>query len=140
MEEIIIDDDRTHVLTKYASTQGMRKTVRSDHNILFCKFSITFDCMKSCVRREFFNLKDQECQKAFLEETSNSTALSSSFSTDRSFPHNANVFFKNLKGCIQKCFKKVRIRNGGKLGCESVLNIMEGKMKMRSELKIKLKN
>ena len=96
--------------------------------------------MKSCVRREFFNLKDQECQKAFLEETSNSTALSSSFSTDRSFPHNANVFFKNLKGCIRKCFKKVRIRNGGKLGCESVLNIMEGKMKMRSELKIKLKN
>ena len=32
------------------------------------------------------------------------------------------------------------IRNGGKLGFDFVSNTMEEKMKMRSELKIKLKN
>ena len=140
LEEMIVDEDRTHVLTKYASTLGIKRKVVSDHNILFCRFSIVFDRIMNSVRREFFKLKDQEGQKAFLEETSNSLPLSSSFSKNRSFPHNANIFFKNLKGCIQKCFKKVRIRNGGKIGCEGVLSPIQEKMKWRSELKKMMKN
>ena len=38
--EVIIDEERSHVLTKYASTTGKQKKSESDHNILFIKFNI----------------------------------------------------------------------------------------------------
>ena len=58
-------------------------------------------------------MKNQEDQKKFHEETSSSFKLANSFSSERSFPYNANIFFKNLKGIFYKCFKKVRISIGG---------------------------
>ena len=66
LEEMIIDEDRVHVLTKHA---GRKQTV-SDHNILYSKLSIIYNPKPITVRKEFFNLKDKECQAAFLKETS----------------------------------------------------------------------
>ena len=80
LEEMTIDDDRIHVLTKYASSRGLKKKIISDHNILFSRFSILFDTKPKTVRREIFNFKDKENQAAFLEETSTPGSLSSSFS------------------------------------------------------------
>ena len=37
IEKMKIDDDRIHVLTKYASKTGIKKRVESDHNILSVK-------------------------------------------------------------------------------------------------------
>ena len=136
LEKMTIDEDRIFVLTKYASKKGLKKKTVSDHNILFGKFSILFDRQPKTLRREFFNLKDKVGQKAFLEETSASEALSSSFLPSRSFPHNANIFFKSLNGCIHKCFDKIRISSGGKIGS----NPIQEKMKLRTELKIFVKN
>ena len=67
--EMNIDDERIHVLTKYAGKRGKKKRVQSDHNIMHCKFSITFERLQSQVRKEFFNLKCEEGKKAFFEET-----------------------------------------------------------------------
>ena len=33
LDEMLIDEEREHVLTKYASRKGSRKKVESDHNI-----------------------------------------------------------------------------------------------------------
>jgi hypothetical protein len=89
----------------------------------------------------FFQLKDGEGHKSFLEETSSSTsALASSFSDNRTFPHNANVFFKNLNGCIQKCFKKVRIRGNGKVGSDKISSLLEEKLKLKRKLKLLSEN
>ena len=68
------------------------------------------------IRKEFFNFKSTEGRKAFLEKTSASEELAKCFSQNRMFPHNANVFFHELKSCIHKSFKRIRIKNGGKAG------------------------
>ena len=106
LEEMIIDEDRIHVLTKYASRKGIKKTIFSDHNILYSRFSILFDQKPKEIRKELFNFKDKEGQAAFLKETDITELISSSFSSNRSFPHNSNIFFKNLNRCIQKCCRQ----------------------------------
>ena len=121
LEEMVIDDDRIYALTKYAGTMGSKKKVVSDHNIMYCKFSILFDCAPPQIRKELFNFKSMEGQKAFFEKTSSSVELSNSFSEIRSFPHNTNIFFRELNACIHKCFKKIRIkkrREGWKIRTE----------------------
>ena len=140
LEAMLVDDDRIHVLTKYAGTKGCKKKVLSDHNILVCKFSILFNRFVNTVRREFFKLKDKEGQELFLKETSSSQALANSFSENRTFPHNTNVFFKSLNGCIQKCFTKIRIRTNEKVGTDRVSSLVEEKLKLKTKLKIRAKN
>ena len=111
---MFIDENQIHVLTKYASKKGRKKHKTSDHNILVSKFSIQVEAKPRSVRTEFYQLKNYENQKMFLQETTSTAKLSSSFDKNRSFPHNANVFFKNLKSCIHRNFRKVRITKGGK--------------------------
>ena len=111
LEEMFIDDDRIFVLTKYTKN-GNKKT--SDHNVIMGKFRLKFNRNRAKPRTEFFNFKDRVNQDLFYEETNNSSKLSSSFSSGRSFPHNANIFMKNLKSTFHKCFDKVRISSGVK--------------------------
>ena len=103
-----VDEDRVHVLTKY----GKKRNILSDHNILYSNFTLKFNRLKPETRREFFNFKNKDDQKTYMEETSNSLKLSSSFSCNRTSTHNANIFFKNLKGSYQNTFKKIRITSG----------------------------
>ena len=137
---MIIDEDRIHVLTKYESRKEIKKTILSDHNILYSRFSILFDHKPKKIRKELFNFKDKEGQAAFLKETDSTELLSSSFFSNRSFPHNAKIFFKNLNMCIQKCFTKIRITYGGKNGFKVGECPILDNMKLKTELKIFLKN
>ena len=134
LEKMQIDEDRTYVLTKYG-----KKTVRSDHNILFSKFSIQYKLKKETHRKEIFLLKDKKSQENFLKETSSWDSLSQSFSENRTFPHNANVFFRKLMGKIRKCFRKIRITKGGKqTRCQT--NPTQENIKLSSELQSFLKS
>ena len=132
LDEIMIDEDRLHVLTKYSSKK--RKTVLSDHNIMFAKFKLKYSCLPPSNRKEVFNLKDLECQKKFLEETSNNLKLSTCFTDTRSFIHNSKIFFKHLKGSIFKSFKRIRITVGNKT--KQGENILQEMLKNKKELKI----
>ena len=40
IKEMIIDEDRKFVLTKYTSKKGEQKTVKTDHNPMWCRFDI----------------------------------------------------------------------------------------------------
>ena len=135
MEEMFIDEDRTHVLTKYG-----KKKVVSDHNILYSKFSILFESKPKTLRKEFFNLKDKTGQAKFLKETSIPEVLSGSFSQNRTFLHNANIFYRKLNGRIRKCFKKVRITKGGKIFHRDGTDPIIENIKLKSELKTFLNN
>ena len=42
LEQMLIDEDRNFSLTKYATTKGIKKIVKSDHNILYAKFSMQY--------------------------------------------------------------------------------------------------
>ena len=66
-ERMLIDEDRQHVLTKYATTRGVQKSSESDHNILYAKFVLSFSSQRSVVRRELFNFKDSDSQKKVFE-------------------------------------------------------------------------
>ena len=69
LEEMLIDEDRIHVLTKYATTKGVQRKSESDHNIMFAQFKIEVQKMKKNERVEVFDFKDPESQKAYFEQT-----------------------------------------------------------------------
>ena len=66
-QKMIIDEDRLHTLTKYASTKGVQHKIESDHNPLFCQFSIKYK--KESIKRErtsYYNFKNCENQEKFF--------------------------------------------------------------------------
>ena len=137
LDEMVIDEERVHVLTKYAGKRAKSKNKVSDHNIMFAKYKLTFNRLPVTVRKEFFNFKNKENQKIFFEETSNSFKLRSCFDESRSFAHNANIFFHTLRGTFHKSFKKIRITSGkSKLGEKTLQEMLQ----LKNELKIFLLN
>ena len=102
LEEMIIDDDRTMVLTKYN-----KKSIKtSDHNVMIGHFNLKFDRKVFGKRIELFNFKNRINQEAFKIETNRTTTLSTSFSNERSFSHNATIFFEKSEKCFSQMFPK----------------------------------
>ena len=79
LENIIVDEERVHVLTKYVNKKTGKKKIVSDHNVMFANFTIKFNRLPRTIRNEIFNLKNTENQKKFFEETSSSLKLASCF-------------------------------------------------------------
>ena len=104
VEYMFVDEERKYALTSYK-----KKRVKSDHNILFCKFLVKTPKPIKPTRKEVFILRENEGQKKFFEITSSTDYFSSIFLKDYSFPHSASILYKKLRDCIQKSFKKVRI-------------------------------
>ena len=138
LTEMVIDEERIHVLHRYLKTKSGRKMITSDHNIMFSRFSIEFSKQSRKVREEFFKFKCVESQKLFYEETSSSATLSSCFTVHGNYKTEANRFFKLLNGTFHKCFKKIRIKSGSNkpAGDETI----QGKMKLRTDLQIFVRN
>ena len=81
---------------------------------------------------EIFNFKNKENQELFYEETNKSDKLSSSFSPNRCFEHNAKIFMKNLKSTFHLCFDKIRITDGIKRQYGE--STMQGLLSLKIEL------
>ena len=76
LEHMFIDEERNFSLTKYATTKGVKKIVKSDHNILYAKFFMEYKSLAwKRPRKEVFNLKNPECQAKFKEVTTDSLKL-----------------------------------------------------------------
>ena len=138
MAEMVIDEDRTYTLARYVKKKAGKKVIKSNHNILFGKFSIKFSRKPRKIRSEHFMFKCQESKKRFLNETNSRKLLSSSFHDKQSFLKCSETFFKSLDRTFHKCFQKVRIRNGPRktYGDESIQN----KLNLKTKLKIFLSN
>ena len=134
LEEMIVDDKREYVLTKFASSKGHRKKVESDHNVLYGKFTLKYNSKKNVVRREVFDFKDKDSQKKFHELTNITSKFEGIFESDRPIEQNVNKFYKTLDDAFHQCFKKIRIRskNSGSKRVEDE-DIFE-KMKQKDEL------
>ena len=61
-------------------------------------------------RLELFNLKNQECQRAFHSVTSETNILSSELDTEKDLDIATKHFIKRLDTCIHKCFRKIRTK------------------------------
>ena len=132
-----IDEDRNNVLHRIIKNRNGSKVVNSDHNILHCKFSVTFTRKPIRINNEFFNFKCEEGIKKFVTETSTNTDLSECF-YHGDFKHGSSKFFKTLKSKLHKCFKKIRIRQG--IAHTAGNKTIQDKLKKRRELKVFLKN
>ena len=129
---MIIDDKRVLALTKYTK----KGKVVSDHNIMVGKFKLNFNRPKTRPRIELFDFKNKENQEDFFEETNSTYQLSSSFTVERRFLHNSNIFLKNLKSSFHTCFKKIRITHGikSKYRQKSVQDLLKLKMDQKQLL------
>ena len=52
-EEMLIDDERINVLTKYVTTKGKRSKSESDHNLLFARFALSYQKAKKKTKMRF---------------------------------------------------------------------------------------
>ena len=109
VDSLTIDEERNHALTKYVKTKKGVKTHESDHNPMLTEMNLRWSNIKKRKRIELFNLKNEECQKKFLELTSNSDFLSSVFDGENDLNSATNKFLKRLNTCLYKCFKKIKV-------------------------------
>ena len=109
-ESMIVDDQRDMVL-KNLSNKKASDCIKSDHNILICKFSIKCPKREIKVRREVFDFKSEINRKKFEDETSTTNDLSTCFNSNN-FESSCNTFFKQLNRKFHKCFNKIRITTG----------------------------
>ena len=109
---MLVDEKRMHVLKKYVTTRGVKQFTYSDHNTIYAEFSIRYTEKPTVVKREMFNLRNQECLKKFSDLTSITDKFSRCF--------NPEIFFKTLDDALHQCFKKIRItsKNRAKIPCE----------------------
>ena len=61
--EMLIDDERKHVLTKLVKTKKGVVKKESDHNTIITKLNIRWKPNTKSKKREIYNLKNKECQK-----------------------------------------------------------------------------
>ena len=132
LESMFIDEQRISPLTKYARTKGVKKTVSSDHNVMYSKFSFDYKILIwKKPRKEYFNLKNPECKAKFSEVTNNSKKLKRCFQSNLSFSDQCNTFFKSFDDILHQCFKKVRVGNGNQNSSKEIDELL----KRQSELK-----
>ena len=109
---MLIDEDRLHTLTKYASTKGTKNRVESDHNPMYCKFNLKFRKVKCAKDRSYlYNFKNKENQEAFFTETNKSMNLRKIFEAEGSLAEKSELFLKELDQICSKSFKKIRMTN-----------------------------
>ena len=56
---MLVDEDKFFKLTKYAVKKN-EKIIESDHNTLFCSFSLSFEEKPKNDRNEIFNFRNKE--------------------------------------------------------------------------------
>ena len=131
LEMMVIDEHRNFPLTKYASKKGVKKTVKSDHNTLYGRFSIEYRNLSWKKPREaIFNLKNTECQQKFTEVTQNSMKLKKCFSPLTDFGKQCNQFFNTFDDILHQCFKKVRVGWNKNRKCE-IQSLLDQKSEMQ---------
>ena len=103
--EMQIDEDRKFTLTKYATTKGAIKMVKSDHNPMICKFNIQYVRKPKKLKQwELFNLKNDECQTNFFYTTNSSLELQNCFTNNGNIEEESRRFFKTFDNILHKCF------------------------------------
>ena len=112
---MLIDEERIFTLTKFVSTRGIIRRTKSDHNVLFCNFDITYKKeICSRLRKEIFNLKNLECQQNFKFETENTTKFTDAFNLAEPLERKAAKFQRSLNQSVRECFRKIRVNNNEK--------------------------
>ena len=134
-QKMIIDEERLHTLTKYASTKGVKNKIESDHNPLFCQFSIKYK--KESIKKDrtsYYNFKNCKNQEEFFLKTNNSSNLKKIFQTNLCLEQKLELFLQELDGCFASSFQKIRVTT--KVKTDSIKELI----KVKTSLRIIIKN
>ena len=112
-EGMVIDEEREFVLQHSIKKKNNADYIKSDHNVLFCSFSLQFSLHKTDKWKEFFNFKCDEGRRNSMKATNTSNTLTSCFTSCIGFENSCISFHKQLHKILQKCFTKIRINGGG---------------------------
>ena len=55
VEKMVVDEEKVHVLTKFATKKGVKTKVESDHNLLVCELNLKYKKSQEKIRSEIFN-------------------------------------------------------------------------------------
>ena len=105
-ENMHVDEERKHVLTRITKSKKGIKVKESDHNVVMAQFNCRLLNAGDKENTEVFNLKNKVCQKRFKEFTSNTNMLSSCINDKGDINEVINRFIKKLNGCIATNFEK----------------------------------
>ena len=105
---MIVDEERKFVLTTFSKYIGGTKLVKSDHNIVYLKVKCSWSNTLKKERIEIYNLRNQNCQKQFFEDTSKSNLLTNSL-VNKQVTEGGKTWLKRLNTIIHRNFKKIRI-------------------------------
>ena len=108
IEEIHIDDERQHDLTKNIQTKGSLVYCESDQNIIITKLKMIWFPQESKTF-EVFKYNDKEGKAKFKSLTTNTKQLSEIIDMKKSIHVVTKMFLKRLKGFIHESFRKVKI-------------------------------
>ena len=91
INKLIFDEEKEFPLSRYTKA-GVK---HSDHNIMILNLDIEYH-LKKPDRKELFNFKNIECQKAFFQKTENSTLLTECFYGKKCSESQAKDWFSKL--------------------------------------------
>ena len=109
--KMVIDEERNHTLTKYASTRGVISKSESDHNPLFCQFDIPHRSRANAEeRRTIYNFKNAECQELFHDVSAGTDIFYMLDDENIPVEKRAQMFLHGLNDIFSKTFRKIRVR------------------------------
>ena len=111
LTNMIIDEARAHVLTKYSKKKSKVVLTESDHNPIICHFNQLWSDHgeEESQRYEIFQFNDAEGALRFNAMTSTS-ALSNCIQGNN-VKRAGKKWIKTLNNCLHRSFKKIRVKH-----------------------------
>ena len=111
VENILVDEQQKHSLTRITKTKAEVVVKKSDHNVIITELNIPWNPNIKRERIQILNFKDKKCQKLFTKVTSENTYLSSAFDSDNDLNSQTNIFLTRLNQVCHKTFRVMRVNN-----------------------------
>ena len=110
VEEIVIDTERKHSITKLSKTSN----VESDHKTMITILKLNWNPQIIPQKISIFNLKNKECLKSFLKNTSNNNNLSKKMDEEEDLDKATNKLMNKFNKVLHKCFRNIGVKEGTK--------------------------
>ena len=133
---LLIDENRVHSLTKYASKTGVKNIKESDHNNLIMEINANWNTSVSHAneRMEIYNYRKKDDFENFKVATEVNADLLNCFDDpDEDLNISANRWLSTLNEIIKKSFKRIRINNR-KSPNEALENLFKQKESIKQQL------
>ena len=108
--KMVIDEDKKYVLTNYEQVRKGGAAVDSDHHTQFMDLNLEMENEKPD-RVEIFNYKNKEALSKFKELTSETSAFTDCFKSDKPLIEQVEQWNNVLKSIRREAFTKIRIKN-----------------------------